>query len=197
MGKRLLRFSISHPFRNPGDITERQRRVSTFVDDRLLARDVGSSLEGVGDIERDTARASSFRLSPRNLQRFASSLESAVAVADRLKGLPPNLLDELKKLSRKIRDTLEEEPPSDLSSGGVIRDGVDPHLDELRRIQREGDRLLKDLEEKERRRTGIQNLRVGYVSAFGYYYEVPRSQRRRVPEDFLPIQSLRNFRSWR
>ncbi len=192
MGKRLLRFSISHPFRNIGDITERQKRVGTFVDDRLLARDVGGLLEGVGDIERDTARASSFRLSPRNLLRFASSLESAVAVADKLKGLPPALLEELKKLSRKIRDTLEEEPPSDLSSGGVIRDSVDPNLDELRRIQREGDRLLKELEEKERRRTGIQNLRVGYVSAFGYYYEVPRSQRRRVPEDFLPIQSLKN-----
>ena len=192
MGKRLLRFSISHPFRNLEDILNRQRRVETFLNDRLLARDVGKLLSDVRDLERDTARASSYRLSPRNLLRFALSLEAAVSVAERLRGIPEESATSLKALASRIRETLTEEPPSDLSSGGVIRDGVDRNLDELRRIQEEGDRLLKELEEKERRRTGIQSLKVGFVSAFGYYYEVPRSQRRKVPEDFVPIQSLKN-----
>ena len=192
MGKRLLKFSISHPFRNLPDILSRQRRVETFFKDRVLARDVGEALKGVRDIERDTARASSFRLSPRNLLRLVRSIESALEVAKRLEGLPPESLETLGSLVNKVRRTLSDEPPSELSAGGVIRDGVDPALDELRRIQTEGDRLLKELEEKERRRTGIQSLKVGYVSAFGYYYEVPRSQRRKVPEDFLPIQSLKN-----
>ncbi len=192
MGKRLLRFSISHPFRHPSDILDRQRRVETFFNDRLLARDVGEMLKRVRDMERDTARASSFRLSPRNLLRLARSIESAVAVAERLKALSLGLINDLRSLVADIERTLSDDPPSDLSSGGVIRDGVDPALDELRRIQAEGDLLLKRLEEKERERTGIQSLKVGYVSAFGYYYEVPRSQRRKVPEDFLPIQSLKN-----
>ncbi|NPA80860.1 MAG: DNA mismatch repair protein MutS [Thermotogae bacterium] len=192
MGKRLLRFSISHPYRRRQDILERQRRVETFFNNRTLAMEIGRLLADVRDLERDTARASSGKLSPRNLLRLARSLMGATAAASKMKAMPPENLATLRKLAEYITDSLVDEPPTDLSSGGIIRDGIDATLDDLRRIQREGSELLKALEEKERKRTGIQSLKVGYVSAFGYYYEVPRSQRRKVPEDFVPIQSLKN-----
>ncbi|NPB03678.1 MAG: DNA mismatch repair protein MutS [Thermotogae bacterium] len=192
MGKRTLRFSISHPYRNLPDILSRQRRVEIFFKNRDLAAKLAKLLKGVRDLERDLARASSHKLSPRNLLRFSNSLDAALHVAETLKAIPSVDIDSLRSLVEKIRERLSDTPPSDTSSGGIIREGVDPNLDELRRIQEEGDRLLQELEEKERNRTGITSLKVGYVSAFGYFYEVPRSQRKKVPENFVPIQSLKN-----
>ena len=192
MGKRLLRFSLLHPFRNLQDILSRQRRVEMFFNNRGLALKLGGVLEGIRDMEREVARASSLRLSPRNALNLVVSLEKAVEAAMHVKGLPSDVLDRLKGLARVVKETIVEDPPSDISSGSVIREGVNPHLDDLRKTLKEGEVLLAKLEEKERKRTGIANLKVGYVSAFGYYYEVPRSKRRLVPEDFIPIQSLKN-----
>ncbi|MEO0214016.1 MAG: DNA mismatch repair protein MutS, partial [candidate division WOR-3 bacterium] len=103
-----------------------------------------------------------------------------------------NFNPELENICERIENTLVEDPPANISDGGYIRDGVDKNLDELRNIQRNAEGMLKKLEEEERRRTGITNLRIGYNSVFGYYIEVSRGQAKNVPEYYHRKQTLTN-----
>jgi len=121
--------------------------------------------------------------------RFAKSLRNSLEVLKILKvQYDPNL----EGIVRKVEETLVEDPPATLSEGGYIRDGVDEYLDELRGIAKNAEKILREIEERERKRTGINNLRIGYNSVFGYYIEISRAQAKRVPEYYHRKQTLTN-----
>ncbi|MEO0138973.1 MAG: DNA mismatch repair protein MutS [candidate division WOR-3 bacterium] len=189
MGKRLLKFTVLHPFARIEQIQTRLRRVEFFLNNTNIAQIVEENLKGVYDFERDLSRISSGKIVPKNLLRFSKSLRNALKI---LKVLKVNFNPELENICERIENTLVEDPPANISDGGYIRDGVDKNLDELRNIQRNAEGMLKKLEEEERRRTGITNLRIGYNSVFGYYIEVSRGQAKNVPEYYHRKQTLTN-----
>lgn len=189
MGKRLLKFTVLHPFARIEPIQARLRRVEFFLNSTNIVQLVEDKLRGIYDFERDLSRISSGKIVPKNLLRFSNSLKNSLEI---LKTLKVRFNPELEKICQKIENTIVEDPPANLSDGGYIRDGVDKNLDELREIQRNAEDMLKRLEEEERRKTGITNLRIGYNSVFGYYIEVSRGQAKNVPDYYHRKQTLTN-----
>jgi len=189
MGKRLLKFTVLHPYAKLEPIQSRLKRVEFFLNNQRISEEVGEKLKGVYDFERDLSRIATGKIVPKNLLRFAKSLRNSLEVLKILKvQYDPNL----EGIVRKVEETLVEDPPATLSEGGYIRDGVDEYLDELRGIAKNAEKILREIEERERKRTGINNLRIGYNSVFGYYIEISRAQAKRVPEYYHRKQTLTN-----
>ena len=189
MGKRSLRFSILHPYNRIDKINSRLRRVEYFYKNVEISQFVEDKLGKIYDFERELSRIASKKISPKNLVRFKESLRHSMDILDRLgakydKGI--------KEVCEYIERTIYDDPPADTSDGGYIRDGVNQYLDELRKVQRNSEEMLKDIERREREKTGISNLRIGYNSVFGYYIEVSRAQAKKVPEYYHRKQTLTN-----
>ena len=200
MGARLLRQWLIAPLRDPAQIDRRLDAVGCLVAGRAGRGRVREHLERVGDIERMMARVSCRRAAPRDLAGLASSLAAlpdiaaSVAVFDspllrQLAGPDLPLVEDLVSL---VRRALVDEPPAVLGDGGVIRDGYDDDLDELRRIASGGREWIARMQTEERERTGIGSLKIGYNQVFGYYIEVSRANLERVPESYTRKQTLAN-----
>lgn len=199
MGGRLLRKWLLAPLLDLERIHARQEAVATFVDDPELRRGVRTILREIRDLERLAVRVASARCSPRDLLAVRSSLETLPDLIATLAGVGAPLLTELREsldplpdLRDLIAAAITDEPPVSLSDGGVIRDGFDPALDELRAIRDGAVDWIARLQASERERTGIPSLKVGFNKVFGYYLEVTRSNLDRVPSDYQRRQTLAN-----
>ncbi len=194
MGGRLLRNWLGHPLLELAVLNQRHEAVACFHQNSLARQKVISLLSDIADLERLVNRVSSSRIMPRELITLRSSLEKVpglkMAMADgeavdwlsaELKPCP----DIVDLISRAIADE-----PGDLEQGGVIREGFSPELDEIRRNSRQAKQYLAGLEQRERQRTGIKSLKVGYNRVFGYYIEVSRSNLSLVPSDYIRKQTL-------
>jgi DNA mismatch repair protein MutS len=189
-GRRLLQSWLRHPLLEAGPLEARLDRVERFVREGALREGVRRLLFRLADLERLATRLEMGRASPRDLGSLRRSLE----ILPELRALLGEevVLPDLGPLLEELRAALEEELPLKLSEGGLIRQGYDPHLDALRQAHREGVAYFLELEEREKARTGIPTLKVGYNAVFGYYLEVTRPYYERVPPEYKAIQTLKD-----
>ncbi|MCG6859763.1 MAG: DNA mismatch repair protein MutS [Chromatiaceae bacterium] len=197
MGSRLLRRWLSRPLRDQDVIRGRHAAVEELANGDSFGQ-LQESLSGFGDLERILARVALGSARPRDLAVLRDSLALLPAIQVALKPQQSPLLQELSVTVGTFPDVVEllrgaiiDNPPVLIRDGGVLASGYDQELDQLRDLSTNADRFLLDLEERERARTRIANLKVSYNRIHGYYIEVNRSQSERVPEDYVRRQTLK------
>ncbi|HXE56496.1 MAG TPA: DNA mismatch repair protein MutS [Gemmatimonadales bacterium] len=201
MGARLLRQWLLAPLADPAEINRRLDAVEVAARDTLGRGRIREALEGVRDLERLGGRAAAGRATPRELgalrdsfQRLPDVLEGLRSLAGRERstalGALLEELDPLGDLAAELARGLVDRPPVALADGGVIRPGYDGELDELRQLRDGGKQYLAALQERERERTGIPSLKVGFNKVFGYYLEVTHTHKSRVPPEYERRQTL-------
>jgi len=201
MGARLLRQWIVSPLSEPDAIGERLDAVQVLVADGRGRARIREALDGVRDVERLAGRAAAGRATPRELgalrdsfHRLPDVLEALTGLADRDASRALHLVvqefDLLGDLTAELTAALTERPPAALADGDVIRSGFDVELDELRDLRDGGKQYIAGLQQRERERTGITSLKVGYNKVFGYYLEVTNAHTAKVPADYERRQTL-------
>lgn len=197
MGKRMLRSWLDMPLMSPAGITRRQNAVSELADDPRLRDSLRSALSGVSDMERLMARVAYSTANARELRSLQAACERLPQIRELLSGCVSAYLkdiyshiDPLEDVQGLISQAIVDEPPATVREGGMIRAGFDPQLDELKSIMEDGAGVLASIEAREREKTGIPKLKVGYNRVFGYYIEVTNSYLDMVPQDYVRKQTL-------
>lgn len=200
MGGRLLKRWVAMPILDRGEIGRRQDVVQAFVDDRELFGAVEERMAGIGDIERIASRVASLKVTPRELVQLKNSLQeidllkAALQSSDSeaLNGLADRL-DPLQEVRERLAREIYPDPANNqIQKGGVIADGVNPELDDLRRIALHGKDVLAKIQQRESEVTGIPSLKISYNNVFGYYIEVRNTHKDKVPENWIRKQTLAN-----
>lgn len=197
MGARMLRFWLHHPLRDLKEVSLRHDAVTALI--KVDDPSIRQSLRHVGDIERITTRIALKTARPRDLSALRDSLMQFPNLQSALVNLDADLINQIsahlivpQKLSTLLIKAIQQEPSTMLRDGGVIADGYDAELDELRGLQSNcGDFLLK-YEAEERERTGLANLKVEYNSVHGFYIEISRAQAENAPLEYRRRQTLKN-----
>jgi len=198
MGARLLRDWILHPLRDLEVLTARQDIIAAFLAEPFLLSKCRESLKGIRDIERTTSRLSQGSGNARDLQSLSISLTHIPALKDDLSSLgtdPSALvarLHDFTDLTDLLSIALADEPPAHLRDGGIIRDGWSAELDELRSAARGGKDWIARLQEEERKRTGIDSLKIKFNNVFGYFIEITSTHLAKVPDDYTRKQTMAN-----
>ncbi len=196
MGSRLLRRWLNRPVRDRDTLRHRLQAVDALLADRRFEH-LHAALEPVGDMERILARVALRSARPRDLGQLRAALQQLPAVHDALPADAPRL-DALASACGKhpaVRARLEaalvESPPALTRDGGMIAPGFDTELDELRGLSENAEQYLLDLEARERARTGLNTLKVGYNRVHGYYIEISKAAARQAPDDYQRRQTLK------
>ncbi|WP_233740807.1 DNA mismatch repair protein MutS [Halobaculum saliterrae] len=197
LGRRRLRAWLRRPLVDREAIEARHDAVAAFAERTLVREDVREALSAAYDLERLAGRISRGRADARDLRSLHDTLAAVPAIRDAVADVEALAevradLDPLDDLRELIDAAVVEEPPQEITDGGVIRAGYDDELDEVRSTAREGREWIANLEERERERTGIDNLEVGYTQVHGYFIEVTNGQLDRVPDDYTRRQTLKN-----
>lgn len=198
MGARLLRDWILHPLRDLNALTLRQDIIAAFLEEPYVLSKCRESLKGIRDIERTTSRLSQGSGNGRDLQSLGLSLSHLPALREDLGSLLAgkcSLIEKLhdfSELTGLLEKALVDEPPAHLRDGGIIRDGWSEQLDELRSAMRDGKDWIVKLQKDERKRTGIDSLKVKFNNVFGYFIEVTKTHLDKVPEDYTRKQTMAN-----
>ncbi|MER3474743.1 MAG: DNA mismatch repair protein MutS [Armatimonadota bacterium] len=199
MGARLLRRWLDEPLQEIDAIETRLQCVQELVSDSLSREEIRHQLGRLSDLERLTSRAATGVASPRDLAALRQSLMVLPEIHGAMQTLRTPRLQELRETIRGLPDltgflarAIVDDPPATLKDGGVIRDGFHAELDAIRRAQREGKQWIAELELRERERTGIPSLKVGYNAVFGYYIEVSKPHLSKVPPDYMRKQTTAN-----
>jgi DNA mismatch repair protein MutS len=199
MGGRRLRQWLVRPLQKLEQIKKRQNAVEALVRSRRLRENVQSELKQVGDLERLAGKIATGRAGPRDLVAVKKALDRLPEVAALLEDESCDTLRQLSKnltpcaeTSALIGRAMVEEPPTKISEGGLIREGYDAELDDLRETAKGGKQWVAQLEEEESKRTGIPSLKVGFNKVFGYYLEITHTHSEKVPEDYIRKQTLKN-----
>ena len=202
MGGRLLRRWIGQPLLDLTLLQHRQEIISELLTDTLLQARLGESLKKAGDIERLVNRVRQRIATARDLVALAHGLRAAAAIRSNLTELTATHLPTLTGLLQRLADNADiieliehaivDEPPLSLNEGGIIRAGFSSELDQIKHASQNGKQWMTELEQRERKRTGINTLKVGYNKATGYYIEVSNSQLNRVPKEYQRRQTLSN-----
>ncbi|HWO89268.1 MAG TPA: DNA mismatch repair protein MutS [Gemmatimonadales bacterium] len=192
MGARLLRQWLLHPLADRAAIERRHDAVEILVRDERRRIALREALDGVRDLERLGARAAARRAGPRDLGALRDSIARLPALAAQLGGLfdLDSGFDPLADLGEDLAAWLVDRPPPQLGEGDTIRPGASADLDELRSLREGGKGYIAQLQTRERHRTGIPTLKVGYNRVFGYFIEVTKSHRDSVPADYERRQTL-------
>jgi DNA mismatch repair protein MutS len=192
MGARLLRRWVLAPLTDVAAIERRLDAVEILARNEATRSALRESLDGVRDLERLGAKAAAGRANPRELRALGDSLPRLSGVRSKLAGLYglDQDFDELRDLADRIAATLVDEPPAAPGESDTIRPGADRVLDELRELRDGGRAYIASLQARERSRTGIPSLKVGYNRVFGYFIEVTRAHRGSVPADYERRQTL-------
>jgi DNA mismatch repair protein MutS len=202
MGGRLLRRWLSQPLLDISILQQRQETISELLQDTLLQARLADALKKVGDCERLINRIRQRIASPRDLIALTNGLRAASDIRSGLHEEAPERYPSLNRFLARFSDNTDciesieraivEEPPLSISEGGIIRAGFNSELDQLRDGSKNGRQWLAEMELRERQRTGISTLKVGYNRASGYYIEVTNSQLSRVPANYIRRQTLTN-----
>ncbi len=193
MGGRLLRRRVSQPLLDVAALQQRLDAVEAWAQDALTRAELRQALREVGDIERWTNRCTQKTATPRDLAGLRQSLQALPQVGriaarlDQKEGLDP-CTEVLELLELAIAD----DPPATLQNGGVIRPGHSAELDGITLAAKDARAYIAGLESRERERTGIKSLKVGYNQVFGYYLEVSKSNVPLAPDDYIRKQTLAN-----
>jgi DNA mismatch repair protein MutS len=196
MGGRLLKKWLDAPLLSVERINRRLDAVEAFHADPIVRGDVRDALRGVADLERLIARISTGTANARDLVALRTSLDRVPEVAVQAAQIENEAtralcaeMDGLPEVTDLLARAIVDEPPLSLREGGLIKDGFDTELDELRQLSRGGKSWIAELEATERERTGIKSLKVGYNAVFGYYIEVSRPNLPLVPEGYIRKQT--------
>lgn len=199
MGARKLRDWVLRPLADRSAIAKRHDAVEAFVNDRTLLFELRVAFDRVRDLARLIARISSGSGNARDLVSVGESLGALPDIRELIAGHECSLLAELAgyldpmpELVKQIAETIIDEPPVQIKEGGIIRDGYDDTLDELREAARHGRKWLAEYQADEQKRTGIKNIKVRHNRVFGYYLEVSKGQLSNVPEEYIRKQTLVN-----
>lgn len=199
MGARRLRSDIEQPLINIDDINARLDAVEQLCKNTVSRDEIREYLNPIYDMERLLGKVSYKSANPRDLLAFANSMEMLPHIKTVLKEFDCKLLSEIEQemdgledLYHLIKDAICDDPPVMIREGGMIRTGFDKDIDMLRTAKTEGKTWLAKLEEEDRERTGIKNLKIKYNKVFGYYFEVTNSYKDIVPDDYIRKQTLVN-----
>jgi len=197
MGSRLLRHWINRPISNREALRQRQQAIEALIH-AGSAESLHNTLRDMGDMERILTRVGLRSARPRDLAQLRHALRELPGVTARIARLDSLHLDDLVQSCGEHDAQLElldraivVEPPVTLKDGGVIAEGYDAQLDELRTISADASQYLDDFEQRERNRTGLPNLRVGYNRVHGYYIEISKAQARHAPDEYVRRQTLK------
>ena len=197
MGSRLLRGWLHAPLRDPHAASARHSALAELM--HVDATRVLTPLQDVGDLERALTRVALRRASPRDLSRIRGALQAVPALVEAVAGTAAPLLagvrDQLpdpRPLAQLLERALLPNPPATIRDGGFIAPGYDSELDALQRVSSDSDTFLAELEARERQRSGIANLKVGYNRVHGYYIEISRGSAADAPADYVRRQTLKN-----
>ncbi|MCM2971994.1 DNA mismatch repair protein MutS [Larsenimonas suaedae] len=199
MGARLLRRWLNRPLRDQSRVAARQNAVQLLLQD-AQSEALRTLLSPIGDIERILARVALKSARPRDLARLRDALLQLPSLQNALDALPEGTaLDDLiphiapyPELADTLYRALVENPPVVVRDGGVIAEGFDSELDELRGLHEHAGEYLVELERREKERTGLSSLKVGYNRVHGYYIELSRAQSGEAPADYIRRQTLKN-----
>ena len=198
MGSRMLKRWIEYPLIDAEKIAKRQAAVKDLKENFMLRENLKEHLVYVYDMERLASRMAYGNASPRDVLQLVATLEHAKSILDLASSLNSypefNDVPDCQELYNEIKNAIIENPPLTLKEGGVFNDGYNQELDEVRKIAKQGKDFILELEAKERERTGVKSLKVGYNRVFGYYIEVRNGNLDNIKEEFgyHPKQTLAN-----
>lgn len=199
LGSRKIHEWLRRPLQTPDQIEDRLNAVEELLKASFTRDTIRDLLSRVYDIERLTSQISRGRADARDLRALHESLGVIPQIETELEEVKSNRLttikDELPELNNLIQNidsAVQEDPATELTKGGIIRTGYDKRLDDLRATVRDNREWIEDLEEREKARTGIDNLRVGHTDVHGYYIEVTESHLDKVPDDYTRRQTLKS-----
>lgn len=198
MGSRMLKRWIEYPLIDAEKIAKRQAAVKDLKENFMLRENLKEHLVYVYDMERLASRMAYGNASPRDVLQLVATLEHAKPILDLASSLNSypefNDVPACQELYNEIKNAIIENPPLTLKEGGVFNDGYNQELDEVRKIAKQGKDFILELEAKERERTGVKSLKVGYNRVFGYYIEVRNGNLDNIKEEFgyHPKQTLAN-----
>lgn len=199
MGKRMLKSWLEQPLISPGKIIDRLNAVEQLTQNPVQLGELRETLSGVYDLERLMTRVMYKTATPRDLKSLSLTALRLPDIKNILSDFSSKLLNKcnekistLEAISNLIENALVDEPPANVKDGGVIKDGFDERLDGLRNIISGGKDIIDDIEQREKEKTGIKNLKIGYNRVFGYYIEVTKSNYELVPDNYIRKQTLTN-----
>lgn len=197
MGLRLLREQITQPLLSVGQLNERLDHVAFFLHQTLLRADMRALLKGLPDLERLTNRVLSGKANPRDLEHIGFILQTIPEVQKLVQSQPElaqfaRQLDACPETAVLLQRAIADEAPTNLNKSGVIRAGFSPELDGLMNSTAHAREWVANLEPRERERSGIASLKVGFNKVFGYYIEITHANTKNVPDDYIRKQTLTN-----
>ena len=200
MGRRMLRNWIEQPLKSPARIIERLDAVEALYRKSVVLGDLGDLLDRVYDLERLMTKVMYKSANPRDLKSLSATAMQLPLIKAELEKLDDSKLiaklnskiSTLEELSALVENAIMEEPPITVKDGGVIKDGFNKELDDLRNIMTNSKALIDGIFEREKEATGIKGLKIGYNRVFGYYLEVTRSYYDLIPEGWIRKQTLAN-----
>lgn len=198
-GARMLRAWVRQPLQDKVEIEKRQDMIAGLLKNPLLRTELKQILSNINDIERIVGRISLNNVTPKDCLSLASSLEEVPNLRNAIRASGDerlySLLEELYDVSEivnSIRKTISLDQPANLKDGGYIKEGFNPSLDELRNMRRDAEEILLAMQTRERERTGIKTLKIGYNRVFGYYIEVSKMYSDQVPFNYIRKQTISN-----
>ena len=199
MGSRLMRRWVLMPLKEKSLIEERLVVVDKLVRDGGLRQRIGECVKAIGDLERLITKAAVGRIGPREMQQLRRSLEAVAEVKRVCSESNDDALLRMAEqinpcgiLAERIAREIEEEPPAKMEKGGMIANGVNSELDELRSMAGSGKDYLMELQRRESEATGITSLKIGFNNVYGYYFEVYNTHKDKVPAEWVRRQTLTN-----
>ncbi len=199
MGKRLLKSYIEQPLVRPAAIIDRLDGVEELISEPVILSELSEALGGVYDLERLMTRVMYKSATPRDIKALAQTADKMPEIKALTAGRRTPLLSalsdkicELTEISALVGNAIIDDPPALLKDGGVIKSGFNAELDRLRGIIGNGKSLIDGIEAREKEKTGIKNLKIGYNRVFGYYIEVTKSYYSMVPPEYIRKQTLAN-----
>jgi DNA mismatch repair protein MutS len=200
MGGRKLKKWLSMPLLDIQKIKKRQDIIQFFIDFQDIKENIKELLEGIADLERIAGKLGSSNVNARDLIALKRSLELIEKLQEVINKSDSKILkenfnlsnEELKKIHNLINNSIVDEPPITIKEGGIIKPEYDENLKKIKEISENGKKWIATLQERERERTKISSLKVGYTSVFGYYIEVSKANLKNVPSDYIRKQTLVN-----
>ena len=185
MGSRMLKHYIENPLIEKTEILRRQNLISTFLVEFIYKEELRELLNNVYDLERLSGRIAYGNANGRDLIQLKNSLRTLPEIKKILENIKyDKTIDSLEELHNLLENSIKEEAPLTIKEGNIIKDGYSDELDELRKLSSGGKDFILNLEQEERERTGIKNLKVGYNRVFGYYIEISKGSAANVKEEF-------------
>jgi len=198
MGSRCLRRWINRPLRDQSQLASRHNSVAALLANREYT-EIQNQLKHIGDIERIISRVAIKSARPRDLYTLGNSLAQLPDIQQQLNNLTSERLSQLSTSISEhpetvalLQSAIKDNPPVVIRDGGVIAEGYDAELDELRNLSKNADQFLVDLEAREKERTGISTLKVSYNRVHGFYIEISRAQSDKAPDDYIRRQTLKS-----